>query len=111
MKVLLDEDLPHKLRLALLNHDAKTVAYLGWNGLRNGELLSSAESAGFGVFITGDQNLQYQQNLKQRRIGVVVLSAQDWPTLKNYLAEIAAAVDQALPGSFQVVQCGELLQP
>jgi predicted nuclease of predicted toxin-antitoxin system len=107
MKVLLDEDLPHKLRLCLLNHDASTVAYVGWNGLKNGELLSAAETAGFEVFVTGDKKLRYQQNLKERRIGIVLLSAQDWPTLKGKQAEISSAVDAALPGSFQVVECGE----
>ena len=111
MKVLLDEDLPHKLRLHLLNHDASTVAYLRWNGLRNGELLTAAQSAGFEVFVTGDQNLQHQQNLKERPIGIVVLSAQDWPALENNLASIAAAVNQASPGSLQFVECAERGRP
>lgn len=111
MKVLLDEDLPHKLRLGLLNHDVSTVAYLGWNGLKNGELLSAAESASFEVFLTGDQNLQHQQNLKERAFGIVVLSAQDWPTLENNLAAIAAAVNQASPGSLQFVECARLRRP
>jgi putative NIF3 family GTP cyclohydrolase 1 type 2 len=108
MKVLLDEDLPHKLRLGLTNHDASTVAYVGWNGLKNGELLSAAETAGFEVFVTGDKRLRHQQNLKERQIGIVLLSVQDWPTLKEKLAEIASAVDGAVPGSFQVVECSEL---
>ena len=108
MKVLLDEDLPHKLRQGLLNHDASTVAFVGWNGLKNGDLLRAAETADFEVFVTGDKKLRYQQNLKQRRIGIVLLSAQDWPTLKEKLAEIASAVDRAVPGSFQVVECGEI---
>jgi hypothetical protein len=34
VKVLLDEDLPHKLRTAIPNHDVSTVAYLGWKGLK-----------------------------------------------------------------------------
>jgi hypothetical protein len=70
----------------------------------------TAEDGGDGrleVFVTGDKKLRYQQNLKQRRIGIVLLSAQDWPTLKKKLVEIALAVDGAVPGSFQVVECGE----
>ena len=64
-----------------------------------------AEAAGFEVFVTGDQNLGYQQNLKHRIIGIVTLSAQEWPVLRVSLAEIAAAIDNASAGSFQFVAC------
>ncbi len=105
MKVLLDEDLPHKLRPNNPNHDVSTVAYLGWDGLKNGELLQTAEDSGFEVFVTGDKNLSYQQNLKARRIAIVVLSAQEWPTISRSVAAISAAIDRAVSGSFQNVQC------
>jgi putative NIF3 family GTP cyclohydrolase 1 type 2 len=106
MRVLLDEDLPHKLRLNLPAHNVSTVSYLGWSGLKNGELLKAAEEAGFEVFLTGDQKLSYQQNLKERHIGIVTLSAQEWPIIKDHLPAIAAAIDAAVPGSFQSVECG-----
>ena len=106
MRVLLDEDLPHKLRQNLPGHDVSTVSYMGWSGLKNGELLKAAEVAGFEVFLTGDQKLSYQQNLKERLIGIVTLSAQEWPIIKNHLAAISAAIDAAVPGSFQDVECG-----
>jgi hypothetical protein len=54
VKVLLDEDLPHKLRMAIPNHEVSTVAYVGWAGLKNGALLRAAEDAGFEVFVTAD---------------------------------------------------------
>jgi hypothetical protein len=106
VKVLLDEDLPHNLRLHLPGHDVSTVAYLGWDGMKNGDLLRAAEDAGFEVLVTGDKDLSYQQNLKARRIGLVLLSAQDWPTISKRFVELGLAVDQALPGSFQSVDCG-----
>jgi putative NIF3 family GTP cyclohydrolase 1 type 2 len=59
VKVLLDEDLPHKLRLHIPDHDVSTVAYFGWDGLKNGDLLRAAEREGFEVFVTGDKNLSY----------------------------------------------------
>ena len=34
-----------------------TVTYMGWVGLKNGELLKAAETNGFDVFLTGDQTL------------------------------------------------------
>jgi predicted nuclease of predicted toxin-antitoxin system len=107
MRVLLDENLPHQLRANLPGHDVSTVRYLGWNGLKNGELVRAAESAGFEVFLTSDQNLSYQQNLRDRSIGMVTLTAQKWSVLSMNLEKILAAVDRTKPGSFQVVECGE----
>ena len=60
MKVLLDENLPHRLRNHLGSHDVFTVRYQGWSGLKNGELLRAAENDGFDVFLTGDQTLSYE---------------------------------------------------
>lgn len=57
MEVLLDENLPHRLRTHLGSHDVFTVRYQGWSGLKNGQLLGSAEAGGFEVFLTGDQTL------------------------------------------------------
>jgi hypothetical protein len=57
VKVLLDENLRHRLRHRLGSHEAFTVSYMGWSGLKNGELLKAAEEGGFEVFITGDQTL------------------------------------------------------
>jgi len=106
MKVLLDEDLDHRLRKSLSVHEVFTVRYLGWAGLKNGELLLAAEQSGIDVFVTGDQNLGYQQNLDARRMAIVTLSATNWPLIRNHLTKIAAAIDRAVPGSFQAVECG-----
>ena len=54
--VLCDEN-PHKLRRALAEFDTATVQYMGFGGLKNGELLSAAEVAGFEVLVTGDKTL------------------------------------------------------
>ena len=55
MKVLLDENLAHRLRKNLGAHEVFTVSYKGWAGLKNGELLRAAEDDGIEVFLTGDQ--------------------------------------------------------
>ena len=47
---------------------------MGWAGMRNGDLLHRAESS-FDVFLTADQNIQYQQNLAGYGIAVVVIAA------------------------------------
>jgi len=56
--------------------------------------------------LIGDQTLNYEQNLTGRRLAIVVLSAIQLPIIKNYLPQIVAAIDNAVPGSFQAVDCG-----
>ncbi len=67
MRILLDEQLPRQLVPYLIGHDVRIVQQESWAGLKNGALLMSAEDAGFAVFLTGDQNLQFQQNISKRR--------------------------------------------
>lgn len=107
MKVLLDENLDHALRVLLKRHEVVTAAFMGWAGLSNGELLQVAEENGIEVLLTGDQTLNREQNLAGRRLAVVALSAIQLPIIKNSLPAIVAAIDKATPGSFQVVECGE----
>lgn len=106
MRVLLDENLPHRLRTAITGHQVETVKYKGWNGLKNGDLLKLAEADGFQVLVTADQNLAYQQSMVGREIAIVILSAQDFAILQGHLQKIQAAVDRAMPGSFRSVDCG-----
>lgn len=74
MRILLDESLPRKLALELTGHEAQTVQKRGWSGLKNGALLRTA-SQEFEVFLTGDQNLEFQQNSATLPISVIVLVA------------------------------------
>jgi len=74
VRVLLDESLPRSLTRHLAGVAVETVFDRGWAGLKNGELLTLA-SLHFDVFLTADQNLQYQQNLSGYDIGVVVMAA------------------------------------
>lgn len=75
MKLLLDECLDWRLRRDLSGHEVKTVQEMGWEGIKNGRLLALAERE-FQVFITGDRNLSFQQNVPRFAIAVVVLGAQ-----------------------------------
>jgi hypothetical protein len=106
LKVLLDENMPHDLRRYLRQHETFTAAYLGWTGLKNGQLLDAAETGGFDVLITGDRTLQYEQYLAGRKIALVLLSAVSWPIIEPHVAKIVAAVDGAMPRSFTRVDCG-----
>lgn len=106
MKVLLDENLDHGLRKHLSGHDVVTVSFMGWAGLKNGELLRIAEESGIEVLVTGDRTLTYEQSLSGRRLAIVALSAIQLPIIKENLSRVIAAIDNAIPGSFQAVDCG-----
>ena len=106
MKVLLDENLDHRLRNHLGSHEVFTASYMGWDGFKNGRLLQAAEDDGFDVLVTGDRTLSYEQNMSGRRLAIVVLSSVEWRIVNDYLGEIRAAVDAAIPGSFRAVDCG-----
>ncbi len=75
MKLLLDECLDWRLRRDLPGHEVKTVHEMGWDGIKNGRLLALAQQE-FEVFITGDRNLAFQQNLTNFTIAIIVLAAQ-----------------------------------
>jgi len=74
VRILLDESLPRRLKRDLLDHEVITVPEMGWAGKANGDLLALARGQ-FQVFLTADQNLEYQQRLTASDIAVVVLAA------------------------------------
>ena len=98
MKVLLDECLPKRLAAEFSGHEARTVPEQGWAGLRNGELLEHA-SLSFDVFVTADQNLEYQQALRRTSIAVIVLVAvrNDFATLRALMPEVLKALGRIKP--------------
>lgn len=93
MKILFDANTPAPLARFLRGHEVLRADELGWQGLENGALLDAAESAGFDLLLTCDQNVRYQQNLTSRKLALVVLSSNHWPTLRRVAARIATAVD------------------
>jgi hypothetical protein len=73
MKLPLDECVPRKFGNSLPGHDCRTVPEEGMAGKKNGELLLLAEQAGFGVFLTLDRGLKYEQNLQRRTIAIILI--------------------------------------
>lgn len=100
MRVLLDNSTPRGISSVLNRHAVVEARDQGWDRLSNGDLLDAAEKAGFDVFVTPDQNIRYQQNLKGRKIAIVVLSVGRWTLVRAHLAQIVAAVNDAVPGSY-----------
>jgi hypothetical protein len=103
LRVLFDQGTPAPLRQSLSGHIVETAYERGWSQLQNGALISAAEAAGFDVFVTTDRNLKYQQDLRGRRLAIVVLLTASWPRIRRHLPLVAAAVDRAFVGSYEEV--------
>jgi hypothetical protein len=74
----------------IAGHDVRTACDQGWTGISNGRLLALV-AGDFGVFVTVDRNLSYQQNLRALRFAVIVLLART-----NRLADLQPLVPQLL---------------
>jgi len=101
MHILLDENIPRKLKHRLTsNHEVFTVQEKGWSGVQNGDLLSRAELE-FDVFLTLDRNLEYQQDLKGKRLSVLVLKARSstYRYLQSLVPDILKALEKVDPGT------------
>ena len=104
MRILFDQGTPVAIARFLAVHNVRTALQEGWDTLSNGDLLQAAEEAGFDVLLTTDNSLAYQQNLKDRRIAIVVLSRNRWRMVQRMIPKIVAAVNSATPGSYVVVE-------
>jgi len=65
---------------------------MGWSELDNGALLKAAEEH-FDALITTDQNLRCQQNLRGRRLAILVLPTTSWPKIRDHQAQVVAAIN------------------
>lgn len=77
MRLLLDENLPRRLRQDLTEHEIYTANERGWTGMSNEKLLELLIENEFDALLTFDKNLQYQQNFAKYNIAVIVLNAPD----------------------------------
>ncbi len=75
MRLLLDENLPKRLKHDFSEHEILTVRDKQWNGVKNGELLKLLVEHSFDALLTYDKNLQHQQNFSKFTITVFVLTA------------------------------------
>ena len=100
MRILLDECVNPRLKAAFAGHDISTVAEMGWQGLTNGKLLDLAEQS-FRVFVTIDQSLEHQQNLRKRKLGILVVKVPDnkLPSYQPIFAELKEAAEMLSPGA------------
>jgi hypothetical protein len=104
MRVLLDECVPKRFRDDLSPHVVRTVPDMGWTGIKNGQLLQLASSQ-FDCFLTVDRNLQFQQDVGNLPLAVLVIEARDnrVETLRSILPGVIEALATIVPGELRIV--------
>jgi len=103
VKILLDECLPLDFRHHLPGHQVHTAEWAGLKGLKNGQLLREAVSAGYDVFLTTDQGIPHQQNLAQHNIGVLVIRSRT-----NQMEDLLPTVG-AILRELKTIQPGQIV--
>ncbi len=100
MRVLLDECVPRALRNDIPGHEVRTVAEMGWAGVKNGELLRRAASQ-FEVLLTVDRNLEYQQDFPNLSLAVLIVHSpsNDIKVLRSLMPAVLAEIPRARAGA------------
>lgn len=99
MRVLLDENLPRKLKYRLEASETLTVPERGWSGVGNGELLRRTAEE-FDVFLTMDRGLEHQQNVGSVSLSIILLSApsNDYDDLLPLVPRLNKVLQRTEPG-------------
>ena len=107
MKLLLDENLPVKLKHRFKDKDidAFTAKDMGWLGKENGELLKLLLENNFTALITIDNNLSFQNNFINYPILVIVLVAHDntYETIMEFFELIASRIKEEPAGPVTII--------
>jgi len=107
MKLLLDENLPKKLKYRFsAEYEVLTVTEMGWSGKKNGELLAVMREQNLSILLSSDKNMSLQQNLKKHKITLVVLDAPDnrYPTLLEYLPNLEKQLSKGLETGLTIIK-------
>lgn len=102
-RVIFDQSVPRRLRDLLTGFHIATAYEAGWATKSNGDLLATAERAGFDVFVTADQNLPFQQQIAGRHLAIVSLDTNHWQAIRAAPERVQEACEQATAGSYAVV--------
>lgn len=95
MKILLDENIDVRFKKYITElHEVYTVLDMGWNGIKNGELLKLLAQNNFDCWIVVDKNIPYQQNVLKLPCLVIVLNV--FRNTLKYLQPLAPKVLQVL---------------
>lgn len=104
MRVLLDSNLPRAFAGLLPGHRIDTTHQRRWSDLDDAPLLDAAE-AEYDAFVTMDQSLRFQQNLRGRRLAIIIVRAprNTLPALAPLAAMVLEALATVRPGELRIV--------
>ena len=113
MKILIDEQLPTKLKFRFLEvgFDISTVRDMNWLGKKNGDLLTTMQANSFHVLLTNDKNLYYQQKTSTLPICILNINSKTnryddvlniFEAIKSKLKEIEIHLSESENGYFIV---------
>ena len=103
MRILLDEGVPDIIQKRLSKFSIFSVEEMAWRGVKNGILLDLI-AGDFGIIITTDKHLPFQQNLKKRQISAIILPTNEVPAVVRLLPWIEEAIDTISPGEFKQLE-------
>lgn len=99
MRLLLDENVPRKLKQDLSEHNVFTVREMRQDGNEDEDVLRFLLDYNFDALITCDKNLQFQQNLVRYPTPVIVLDmyTNAYPVLKKITPYLLDLLKKKLP--------------
>lgn len=106
MKILLDECITKLLKKQLINHTVFTVANMNWLGMKNGNLMKSAIKEGFDILLTIDKNLQFQNNMNEYGISIVIFDSHNskLETLVSFIPIFEKQIDSFEKGKVYIIK-------
>lgn len=77
MKILLDECITKRLKPFFApGHTVYTVSEMGWNGVKNGKLITLCIENSFDILLTIDKGLLFQQSISDLNITLCILDSE-----------------------------------
>ncbi|MFM9872378.1 MAG: DUF5615 family PIN-like protein [Fimbriimonadaceae bacterium] len=109
MKILLDENVPEAFGHILREYETHHVVRLGWAGTKNGKLLKRAEELGYNALITQDKGFEYQQNMSERTISIIIVrpKSQGLAALTTLSSRLIITLSRIQPGSVYLLSDDE----
>lgn len=106
MRLLLDENVPKKLKQDLTGHTSYTVRELRREGNEDEDVLQFLLDFNFDALITCDKNLRFQQNLTKYPTPVIVLDTYTnaYPVLKSIVPLLLETLQSPLPPGATVIK-------
>ena len=106
MKILLDECVTKSLKKHLENHDVYTVADMNWLGKKNGNLMRCAIEEGFDILLTIDKNLQFQNNMNDYKIAIVIFDTfnSKLESILKFIPDFEKQIDRYEKGKVYLIE-------